>query len=107
MDQKQIIVLDFLLDDHFALWDFAASFPHLRPDAPNSAVEELINLVRQGYISLTFGDWHANETSPVPISEAEAALRDPIAWQATGREPGYALELIDKGAAFLREHTIG
>ena len=27
MKQRQLEVLDFLLDDHFALWDFADTFP--------------------------------------------------------------------------------
>jgi hypothetical protein len=107
MDAKHIIVLDFLLDDHFALWDFADSFPDHRPDALNSAVENLIDLVRQGYVTVTFGKWIENDTASVSTKSAELALRDPSAWHPTGREPGYIVELTDKGRCLLRERGIG
>lgn len=107
MNDRQLHALDFLLDDHFALWDFADSFPVFRPDAPDTAVDDLIALVRSGYVALTFGDWFANRTELVEVEEVEATLRDPKCWQPTGREPGHALELTSKGVEHLRKLGIG
>jgi len=104
---RQVEALDFLLDDHFALWDFADTFPTYRPDSQNSAVEELLELVRTGHVLLTFGEWHENRTEPVPIEEAGSALRNPANWKPYGRKPGYALELTDTGRGYLRSIGVG
>ena len=107
MDQRQVNVLDFLLDDHFPLWDFADTFPDYRPEASGSSVESLMDLVRQGYVAVTFGRWFKNETVAISTQGAEVVLRNPNLWNPTGPEPGYVLELTDKGADYLRGLGIG
>jgi hypothetical protein len=107
MNDRQLHALDLLLDDHFALWDFADSFPVFRPDAPASAVDDLVALVRSGFVALTYGEWHENRTVPVLPDEVEATLRDPKCWLPKGRQPGHALELTVKGAEHLRRLGIG
>lgn len=107
MNDRQLNALDFLLDDHFALWDFADSFPLFRPDAPGTAVEDLIELVRSGFIALTYGEWQENRTQSVLTEEVEAILRDPERWLPTGTQPGHALELTAKGGEHLRNLGIG
>lgn len=107
MNDRQLDVLDFLLEDHFALWDFADSFPLFRPDAPCTAVEDLIALVRSGLIALTHGEWQENRTERVRTEEIEAILRDPECWLPTGSQPGHALELTASGVEHLRTLGIG
>ena len=102
MKQRQLQGLDFLLDDHFALWDFAATFPTHRPDAPNSANDELLELVHGGQVRLTLGKWFENQTEPIPVEQADGLLRDPANWQPSGRNPGYILELTEQGRQYLR-----
>lgn len=103
MRRRQIEVLDFLLDDHFALWDFASTFPVHKPDAKNSANNELLELIQAGYVVLTFGNWFENQTEPIPVELAEQSLQDPANWEPTGKSPGYALELTKQG----RQHLLG
>lgn len=107
MRQRQIEVLDFLLDDHFALWDFADSFPAHRPDAPKSANSELLELIQSGHIALTYGNWFANQTERVPAGQAQVPLQDPANWQPCGNNPCYALELTEQGRQHLRSIGIG
>ena len=107
MRQRQIEVLDFPLDDHFALWDFASTFPAHRPDAPSSAHNELLELVRAGYVALTFGNWFENQTKPIPGELADRSLQDPTNWEPTGKNPGYVLELTEQGRQHLRLLGIG
>lgn len=107
MTESQLHVLDHLLDDHFALWDFADCLPAFRPDAPDTAVEELIELIASGFVALTYGTWFDNRTEPVPASEVEETLRDPKCWLPTGRQPGHVLELTTKGTEHLHRLGIG
>lgn len=107
MTDDQMRVLDILIDDHYAFWDFADQFPTMRPDASNNQVIALVELVRAGLIQITFGNWFENETTLVESEEAEAALIEPASWDSTGREPGYVLELTKSGSDFLRERGIG
>ena len=107
MRQRQIEVLDFLLDDHFALWDFANTFPAHRPDAPSSANYELLELIRAGHVALTFGNWFENQTEPIPVELADRPLQDPANWEPTGKNPGYVLELTEQGRQHLRFFGIG
>jgi hypothetical protein len=107
MEEMQIQALDLLLDDHFALWDFADTFPAFRPDANDSRVDDLIDLVRSGLVAVTFGKWFENDTAPVALESAEAALRNPSVWKPNGKEPGYVVELTEKGIAHLRKLGIG
>jgi hypothetical protein len=106
MTDDQILVLDFLLDDHFALWDFADSFPSMHPDAVDSQTAVLLDLVSNGFVEITFGRWIENETTPVPVEAANAALLDAVSWSSTGREPGYVLDLTQAGREFLRQRGI-
>ena len=103
----KITVLDFLLDDHFALWDFADSFPHARPDAANSRTPVLLDLVRKRLVKITFGRWIENETTPLSVEMAHAALMDAASWSSTGNKPGYVIELTQTGRDFLRQRGIG
>ena len=107
MNQQQIEVLDFLLDDHFALWDFADTFPQHRPDAHESATGELLDLVRSGHLALSYGKWQDNETALVAPDLASRLLNDPANWLPTGNEPGYALVLTTLGREHLRSLGIG
>ena len=107
MTEEQISLLDFLLDDHFALWDFADSFPAMRPDAADSRTALLVHLVEKGLVEVTFGSWIENETVPLSVEHAHAALCDPASWNPTGHEPGHVLELTQTGRDFLRERGIG
>ena len=107
MKQRQIEVLDFLLDDHFALWDFADTFPAHRPDAPNSANDELLQLIQTGHVALTYGKWFENQTEPITADQADRPLQDPANWQPTGKNPGYVLELTEQGRQHLRSMGIG
>ncbi len=106
MTDDEILVLDFLLDDHFALWDFADSFPDMRSDAANSRTSLLLDLVSKRLVAITFGRWIENETTPVPVEMARAALVDAASWRSTGREPGYVIELTQNGRDFLRQRGI-
>jgi hypothetical protein len=99
--------MDFLLDDNFALWDFADSFPEFRPDASGSRVNELIELVAKELVVVTFGKWFEQETVPLGYESAVAALLDPTAWQRTGKDPGHVLDLTENGIAHLRRLGIG
>lgn len=67
MRQRQIEVVDFVLDDHFAPWDFANTFPAHRPEAPSSANNELLELIRVDYVAITFGNWFENQTEPIQV----------------------------------------
>jgi hypothetical protein len=107
MKQRQIEVLDFLLDDHFALWDFADTFPALRPGVSNGGYGELSELVQERYVLLTLGKWSENQTEAVRPEDAERLLRDPANWQRTGNDPGYVLELTELGRHHLRSLGIG
>jgi hypothetical protein len=107
MKQRQVHALDLLLDDHFALWDFADSLPDFRPEAPNGAIGDLVDLLRRGLIAVEFGTWFDNKTQPVSPTVAEAALLDSANWKSSGTEPGYVLALTDKGAEHLRSIGIG
>jgi hypothetical protein len=102
MNERQVHALDLLLDDHFVLWDFADSFPDFRPEKPDSAVKDLIDLVHRGLIAVEFGTWFDNQTEPVSPAEAEGALLNPSNWKPTGREPGYVVAMTDKGVEHLR-----
>jgi hypothetical protein len=107
MEDTQLHVMDFLLDDNFALWDFADSFPEFRPDASSSRVNDLIELVAKGFVIVTFGKWFEQETVPLGYESAVAALLDPKAWQPTGTDPGHVLDLTENGFAHLRSLGIG
>lgn len=64
-----------------------------------------MQLVHEGYIALTFGAWFENDTTPV--SERQRTFSDlPISGRRTAA-PGYALELTEKGDAYLRSIGIG
>jgi len=106
MTDDRISILDFLLDDHFALWDFADSFPEMRPDAIGSKTSLLLDLTSDGLIEIAFGEWFENETTPLPIEKAKAALLDAASWNRTGREPGYVIELTQSGRDHLRQSGI-
>lgn len=106
MTDDEIVVLDFLLDDHFALWDFADSFPDMRPDAVNSRTSLLLDLIRKRLVAITFGRWFENETTPLSVETAHAALLDAASWNSTGGEPGYVIELTQTGRDF-RQRGIG
>ena len=82
------------------------SLPQYRPDAAESATDDLVELVRRGFVIVTLGRWQENETTPLPLLSAEATLRDATAWQPTGRQAGFVLELTAEGRQFLREHGI-
>ena len=105
MNELQIQALDTLLDDHYALWDFADSFPKFHPAATDSRLEDLIKLVESGLVVITFGRWLENDTASISPDEARSVLRYAGNWQPTGREPGYALELTAPGRDLL--HSIG
>lgn len=107
MKQRQIEVLDFLLDDHFALWDFADTFPAHRPDALNTTNDELLDLIKSGHVALTYGKWFENQTQPIPAEQANGPLKDPANWQPYGKNPGYALELTQQGRQHLQSIGIG
>jgi hypothetical protein len=107
MTDDQIWALDFLLDDHFALWDFADTFPNMRPDAANCQTSLLLDLVRKGLVEITFGRWFENETAPVSLETVHAALLDPASWSSTGREPGYVIGLTGSGRDVLRQRGVG
>ena len=107
MTDRQVEVLDFLLDDHYALWDFADSFPTQQPDAPDSVIEELLKLIQSGFVALTYGKWFENQTVSIPPEQANLFLKDPASWQPTGQKPGYVLELTEQGRAHLRTIGIG
>ena len=107
MKQRQIEVLDFLLDDHFALWDLADTFPLFWPDAPNSANGELLELIRSGYLALTYGKVFENQTEAIPDDEVDEPLRDPANWHPSGMSPSYALELTELGREHLRSLGFG
>jgi hypothetical protein len=107
MNQRQVQALDFLLDDHFALWDFADSLPDFRPGTPDSVVSDLADLVHRGLITVQFGTWFDNQTEPVSPAIAERALLDPANWTSTGPEPGYVVGLTAKGVEYLRGLGIG
>ena len=107
MEDTQLHVMDFLLDDNFALWDFADSFPEFRPDASDSKVNDLIELVAKGLVVVTFGKWFEQETVQLGYESAVTALLDPAAWQRTGTDPGHVLDLTENGLAHLRKLGIG
>ncbi len=107
MTNDQISVLDLLSDDHFPLWDFADNLPVMRPDATDSQTALLIDLVEKGLVEITFGRWIENDTLPLPVEDARAALRNAASWNPTGREPGYVIELTEAGRGFLPERGIG
>ena len=107
MKQRQLEVLDFLLDDHFALWDFADTFPSQRPDALNASNGELLERIKSGHVALTYGRWSDNRTQPIPAEQADGPLKDPANWQPYGKNAGYALELTQKGRQHLQGVGIG
>jgi hypothetical protein len=102
MNDLQIQALDTLLDDHYALWDFADSFPAFHPAATDSRLEDLIQLVESGLVVITFGQWLQNDIAPIPLDQARPILRSAGNWQPTGRAPCYALELTTPGRDHLR-----
>ncbi|HEX4736372.1 MAG TPA: hypothetical protein VH331_02300 [Allosphingosinicella sp.] len=67
MNERQVHALDLLLDDHFALWDFADCLPEFRPASRHDSIDDLIDLVRQGLIAVEFGAWFDNQTRPVRL----------------------------------------
>jgi hypothetical protein len=103
----QISILDFLSDDHFALWDFAHSFPAMRPDSDGNQTALLLDLVGRGFVEVTFGRWFENDTTPVSVENARAVLFDTDCWKTTGRQPGYAIEVTQAGRDILRQRGIG
>lgn len=107
LTDTQMCAMDLLLDDHFALWDLADSYPDFRPQAANSQVGDLIELVERGLITVTFGLWLENETCPVAVENAVQALLDAHNWKPTGRAPGFVLELSPDGIKYLSALGIG
>lgn len=106
MSVDQARVLDFLLDDHFALWDFADSFPTMPPDRANSEIAVLLALVKNELVEITFGKWVENDTVPVSADDAQAVLLNPASWDTTGRAPGYVIELTERGRALLKARGV-
>ncbi|WP_198354563.1 hypothetical protein [Sphingomonas sp. MA1305] len=107
MSPDQVVALDLLLDDHFALWDFGDCLPAMRPDAVDSRTPLLIDMVKKGFVEITFGRWHENTTTSVPSQRAQTVLQDPASWKKTGQDAGYCIELTHAGRDALRKKGIG
>ena len=107
MTPVQIEALDYLLDDHYALWDFGDGLPHFRPDANDTKNSELVTLARRGWVSVTYGRWERNDTRPCAAEDAVQALEKVANWAPTDGKPGFVLELSDSGYRLLRSMGIG
>ena len=107
MRQKQLEVLDLLSDDHFALWDFEASFPSMGPRGGWADVALLAELVMDGHVGLFLGDLLELEGQPIEAAQAPALLRQPTTWQPTDKRTGYFLTLKEKGLEVLRAKGLG
>ena len=107
MTKDQLSALDHLLDDHYALWDFGDGLPQFRPSTAQSKNAELLELVRQGLVTITYGRWHKNDTEPCELETALSAIADPAMWHPTNGMPGYVVELSDSGYRELESRGIG
>lgn len=61
MIKHQLFALDHLLDDHYALWDFGDGLPEFRHDAEGTTIADRVELVRLGFVMITFGLWQKME----------------------------------------------
>ena len=107
MDQLQIEILDQLSDDHFALWDFEASFPSLGPAGQYASLPALVSLVTGGFASLFLGDLIEMEGVRIDAQKTPALLRQPSTWQPSDKRRGYFLGLTAKGLEFLKSEGLG